>query len=968
MPAQVIDLTDLAAIDGFIIQGDMAFDIAGNSVSNAGDVNGDGIDDLIVGAPRGGDAGTYAGEAYVIFGRTTGFGNEVNGRRVIDLSSLTPTDGFIVQSASAGYRTGASVSNAGDVNGDGIDDLIVGAYDGSSGGASAGETYVVFGRTTGFGSAVGGRQVLDLRSLSASDGFTIQGDEAFDRAGGSVSNAGDVNGDGIDDLIVGARYGDDGGDDAGEAYVIFGRTTGFGTAVGGRQVIDLSSLAASDGFIIQGDVAGDTVGRSVSTAGDINNDGIDDLIVGAPGGDDGGDRAGEAYVIFGRSSGFGTSINGRQVIDLTSLSATDGFIIQGDLLLNRAGVSVANAGDVNGDGIDDIVVGAHYGRGSGISTGEAYVIFGRTTGFGTTINGRRVIDLTTLSASDGFVIQGDAAFDYAGFSVSAAGDVNGDGFDDVIVGAFGGGGGGSTTGAAFVVFGRSTGFGTAVGGRRVLDLTDVAVSDALVILGDAFRDFAGYSVSAAGDVNGDGIDDLIVGAPLGDDGGTNAGEAYVIFGSRLFGLIPTDGTTGMDTLSGNAGSNVINGLGGNDVLNGRDGDDALNGGEGNDVLDGGTGTDRLRGGVGNDIYVIGDTADAVIERANEGTDSVETVLAAYTLTANVETLEYTGGAAFNGTGNALDNIIVGGGNADTLIGLDGNDTLVGEGGSDTLNGGNGSDRLIGGAGADTMNGEAGNDRLIVDNAGDVANGGTGLDTLEFSTPGLTYSIASDIEIISNHSGGALTVTLNARANTYGGSATGVDIVNAGAGQDTAYGRAGDDVLRGQNGNDYLFGEAGLDTLEGGDGIDHLYGGTETDILLGDAGNDTLYGEAGNDLITGGAGLDLMIGGAGADRFIFTAASDTGATGATADRISDFSQSQGDQIDLQEIDANSINGLTNEAFTFIGSGAFTNVAGQLRAVVSGGSTLVTGDIDGDGMADFMIRVDGVVTLTAADFSL
>ena len=201
-------------------------------------------------------------------------------------------------------------------------------------------------------------QVIDLTNLAASDGFIIQGDAAVDYAGISVSSAGDVNGDGIDDLIVGAIGGDDGGSNAGEAYVIFGRTTGFGVDVSGRRVIDLTSLSASDGFIIQGDAANDAAGRSVSSAGDVNGDGIDDLIVGANGGDDGGSLAGEAYVIFGRTTGFGVDVGGRQVIDLTSLSASDGFIIQGDVALDQGGYSVSSAGDVNGDGIDDLIVGA----------------------------------------------------------------------------------------------------------------------------------------------------------------------------------------------------------------------------------------------------------------------------------------------------------------------------------------------------------------------------------------------------------------------------------------------------------------------------------------------------------------------------------------------------------------------------------------------------------------------------------
>jgi hypothetical protein len=124
--------------------------------------------------------------------------------------------------------------------------------------------------------------VIDLTTLTAAQGFIIQGDTASDYAGGSVSTAGDVNGDGFADLIVGAYRGDDGGEGAGEAYVLFGGAAGFGSAVSGRQVVALTALTAAQGFIIQGDYDGDYAGRSVSTAGDVTGDGFDDLIVGAP--------------------------------------------------------------------------------------------------------------------------------------------------------------------------------------------------------------------------------------------------------------------------------------------------------------------------------------------------------------------------------------------------------------------------------------------------------------------------------------------------------------------------------------------------------------------------------------------------------------------------------------------------------------------------------------------------------------
>ncbi|MBU4154396.1 MAG: integrin alpha, partial [Proteobacteria bacterium] len=582
--AQVIDLTTLTSAQGFIIQGDVANDYAGYSVSSAGDVNGDGFDDLIVGAHGGDDGGSYAGEAYVVFGGAGGFGiADGAGRQVIDLTTLTSAQGFTIQGDVVFDQAGRAVSSAGDVNGDGFDDLIVGAYHGDDGGSDAGEAYVVFGGAGGFGTTDGaGRQVLDLTTLTSAQGFIIQGDVAGDLAGRSVSSAGDVNGDGFDDLIVGAPNRID-GDGAGEAYVVFGGAGGFGTAdSSGRQVIDLASLSASQGFVIQGDAGGDQAGTSVSSAGDVNGDGFDDLIVGAISGDDGGSYAGEAYVVFGGAGGFETvDGSGRRVIDLTTFSASQGFIIQGDVGNDFAGRSASSAGDVNGDGFDDLIVGAIGGDDGGSYAGEAYVVFGGAGGFGIPDGaGRQVIDLTTLSASQGFIIQGDEAGDRAGFSVSSAGDINGDGFDDLIVGAPFSDDGGSYSGEAYVVFGGAGGFGTVdVSGRQVIDLTSLNASQGFIIQGDAMIDQAGRSVSSAGDVNGDGFDDLMVGAIGGDDGGNQAGEAYVVFGgaagTESTVAVSRTGTGPADNFTGNAGNDTFTGIGANDVVRGGAGDDAI---------------------------------------------------------------------------------------------------------------------------------------------------------------------------------------------------------------------------------------------------------------------------------------------------------------------------------------------------------------------------------------------------------
>jgi len=626
----VLDVSRLTAQQGFIVMGDWLNDCAGGSVAVAGDVNGDGFDDLIIGATGGDDGGITAGEAYVVFGSATGFGvPDGLGRRVIDLTSLSAAQGFIIQGDTIADTAGGSVAGAGDVNGDGLADVIVGAILGDDGGEDAGEAYVVFGSRAGFGTPVvaGGftRQVVDISTLAPSEGFVIMGDATTDNAGYSVSTAGDVNGDGFDDVIVGANVGDDGGLNAGEAYVIYGSAAAIGTAdAAGRSVIDLASLPPSEGFIIQGDVMADYAGVSVSSAGDVNGDGFDDMVVGANGGDNGGDVAGEAYVVFGSSTGLGSvDATGRLVVDLSYLTPSLGFIIQGDASGDNAGWSVTTAGDVNGDGMDDVIVGARFGDDGGTNAGEAYVVFGSRSGFGspTTLGvvSVRVVDLTTLTPTQGFIIQGDAANDQAGWSVSSAGDFNGDGIDDIIVGARYGDDGGANAGEAYVIFGSRAGLGTIdATGRRVIDLTTLTTAQGFTIIGDTADDRLGTSVSGAGDINGDGYDDLIVGAPFGDDAASAAGEAYVIFGRPVGQLPSATGTAGADMLIGTPGADTLTGGGGADVLRGGVGDDILAVADTGFVsADGGSGSDTLRfdgAGLSLDLTAAGPGTISSVER------------------------------------------------------------------------------------------------------------------------------------------------------------------------------------------------------------------------------------------------------------------------------------------------------------------------------------------------------------------
>jgi Ca2+-binding RTX toxin-like protein len=592
-----VDLTQLSAQQGFIIQGDAGSDHAGTALRMAGDVNRDGFMDVIIGAEDGDDGGSDAGEAYVLFGGPGSFGTaDATQRRVIDLTTLSAAQGFVVRGDRTADNAGGAVGGAGDLNGDGYADMVIAAPLADTNHIDPGQIYVVFGAAGGFGTADGaGRQVIDVGELSAAQGFVIYGAESLENAGTSVAIAGDVNGDGLDDLIIGAE-----GEN--RAYVLFGSTHGFGRSDSSnghaRQIVDLETLAPEAGFVLE---LGDALGRSVAAAGDVNGDGLDDLIIGAPEADEGGTNSGSALVVFGQRGAFGLPVTDhgktRAVLDLNALTPTLGFVIQGDASGDETGYSVASAGDFNGDGYADLIIGARSSDLAAGSAGAAYVVLGRASGFGTRVDGRTVLDLTNLMSDRGLVLKGAFASDDAGYSVSAAGDVNADGYDDVIIGAPYRDASGSDSGAAYLVFGRAMATTPPGLQRTIIDLNALGAAEGFLITGDAAGDRAGHAVSAAGDVNGDGYDDLLVGAPYGDDGGSSAGEAHLLFGGAFGRALDTTGTSAAEILQGGAGADTLSGGGGADVLRGAAGDDRL------EVAD--TAFRRIEGGTGTDTLVLG---------------------------------------------------------------------------------------------------------------------------------------------------------------------------------------------------------------------------------------------------------------------------------------------------------------------------------------------------------------------------
>ena len=433
-----LSLLDLST-SGFRLPGVSAGDASGFSVSGAGDVNRDGYADFIIGAPWVGPSGAGYGSSYVVYGRASGFATDFGFGPELPLSSLLGPTGFSISGENSPDRTGFSVKAAGDVNGDGFSDVIIGApYSNQSNGLSSGVSYVVFGRDT---NAVADVNVASLADTNT-NGFSVVGGAAWDFSGYSVSGAGDVNGDGFADVIIGAPQASTSNTyQSGAAYVLFGHATPFAN-------LDLSALAAGDGFSISGVAAYDWAGASVSDAGDVNGDGFSDLIIGTatpminvdPVSDllYGTPASASAYVVFGSASGFGVTVTdlgfSTTNLDLSTLVGTNGFrLLNAGTGVQTTGFgnghyAVRAAGDVNGDGYGDLIIGAPSAQQDTLPAGMSYVVFGTASGFGTL----STVDLTNLG-NEGFRISAVGPHNDSGYGVSAAGDVNGDGFADLIV-------------------------------------------------------------------------------------------------------------------------------------------------------------------------------------------------------------------------------------------------------------------------------------------------------------------------------------------------------------------------------------------------------------------------------------------------------------------------------------------------------------------------------------------------------
>jgi len=447
-----VTVDPLATSPAWTADGDQSADYFATSVATAGDVNGDGYADVIVGAYLYDNGQTDEGRAYLFLGSAAG---------------LAAAPAWTAESNQSGAQFGNSVATAGDVDGDGYADVIVGAYQYDDGQADEGRAYVYRGSASG---------------LATTAAWTAESDQAGASFGISVATAGDVDGDGYSDVIVGAERYTNGQPLEGRAYLYHGSASGLATTAAWTAESDQSSAH---------------FGVAVATAGDVNGDGYGDVIVGSYVFDNGQTDEGRAFIYHGSATG---------------LATTAARTLESDQAGADLGLSVATAGDVNGDGYADVIVGAHLFDNGEPDEGRAFLHLGSPAG---------VVETPAWIAEGG---QQDAVF---GYQVSTAGDVNGDGYADVLVGALGYDNGEADEGRAYVYF------GSALGPSSTPSWTGESNQAGALY---------GTSVAPAGDVNGDGYSDIVVGAYRYDAGQADVGRAFLYLGSAAS-LAATPGWT-----------------------------------------------------------------------------------------------------------------------------------------------------------------------------------------------------------------------------------------------------------------------------------------------------------------------------------------------------------------------------------------------------------------------------------------
>lgn len=560
------NVSQLNGINGLVITGQDQSGNFGTSIAG-GDINNDGFDDLLIGANYAKDSdGDTTGVAYVIYSS-----DDLTTQTQVSVSNI---------GSSWNSLSGAKIYPAGETSGNfGVSvDIVKNNYEnaynkntlliGSSTLNNSGAVVRLYPIEDATFASI--NNTLDINNSGSWSFDTLTAENSNDYFGKSSISAGDINGDGVEDILISAPYFDNiNSYNDGRVYLIFG-TSGTNTPH-----TNIPLTGESQGIMITGNQY-DTIGEHMSPLGDVNGDGYDDFIIGVPSSDDGNiTDVGKAYLYFGREY-FNSVSNNLSDANMT---------FRGMEKYENMGRSVSALGDINGDGYSDFAIGTPWNQ-----SGEMYIVLGKNSFSSSSI------DLSSTTFNDGFIITAESINSGFGESVSGLGDINGDGYDDFAIaspykGEFG---------RVYVIYGNST-----FSSNSNFNVADLNGINGFTIDGDESYSSFGKVVRGVGDINGDGYKDFAIGAPYASLWSMHGvGKTYLIYGGDFTNNVTSSGTVKISNIDGTLSDDVIIGSKNDDIITTNGGADIVNGGNGDDDIyvddfsfvkvDGGNGKDSLR--------------------------------------------------------------------------------------------------------------------------------------------------------------------------------------------------------------------------------------------------------------------------------------------------------------------------------------------------------------------------------------